>query len=93
MGHMKNIAIELQEQEEQERDFDWQRELSKDLEENPELLDPHNEWGLLDPLDFICDDADEHPEWEIDEEMSREELEKIESDAEIFQLQHEGYWD
>ena len=67
--------------------FDWQAAQRDDIEEL-ELLDPHNEFGLLD---FMECDADDHPEWEIDEELTNEELARIDSDAEIYDYRLNGY--
>lgn len=62
--------------------FDWQEEQRLELE------DPHNETGMLD---FMFQDSPEHPEWEIDEDMTSEELARIDSDAEIFDYRINGY--
>ena len=53
-----------------------------------ELSDPHNEYGLLD---FDHHDASDHPEWGIDEELTNEELARIDSDAEIYEYRMNGY--
>ena len=56
-----------------------------------EINDPHNEFGTLEFDDYPEYDAD----WwrEQDAELEREELERIESDADLFELQHNGYWE
>ena len=56
-----------------------------------ELNDPWNEWGTLDldqPQGIPAD-------WwkEQDAELEREELERIESRADLEELRHNGYWD
>lgn len=67
--------------------FDWQQEQERDERDNPDLFP---EW---DPLDFDENLVDEHPEWETDHDLTREELDRIERDAELEQLRHEGYWE
>ncbi len=68
-----------------------------------ELNDPWNEWGTAE-LDFERDQMDddlrnewieERDEWwrEQDAAMVREELERIEAQAEAEELRHNGYWD
>ena len=53
-----------------------------------ELEDPHNEFGLLD---FDASDTSEHPEWEIDNDLSPEYLAKLDSDAQIADYRMNGY--
>jgi hypothetical protein len=53
-----------------------------------ELEDPHNEFGLLD---FDNRDSSEHPEWQIDDALTPQELARIDSDAEIYEYRMNGY--
>lgn len=57
-----------------------------------ELNDPWNEWGTAE-LDFEQDDPGEDTEWwrEQDAQMEAEELERIEIQAEMEELRHNGY--
>ena len=56
---------------------------------------PHDD--ELSPLDFdeFYPEYGDDVEWwrQQDEDMTREELERIESDAEKEELRHNGYWD
>ena len=74
-----------------------------------ELNDPWNEWGTWDrseaeelrfDMDQMNDDLrnewiEERDDWwrEQDAELEREELERIEVQAEAEELRHNGYWD
>ncbi len=67
-----------------------------------ELNDPWNEWGTAEELNFDAafeaqreDAIQERDEWwrEQDAAMVREELERIETQAEAEELRHNGYWD
>jgi len=57
-----------------------------------ELYDPWNELGSLD---FDQDDPGEDLNWWVhqDAELQREELERIETQADVEELRHNGYWD
>ena len=74
------------------------RELVKTLRDIAECqsCDPWNEFGTLDfdrecPEDHI-DWHEQREEW-IEERDTREELERIEEQAEAEELRHNGYWD
>ena len=67
-----------------------------------ELNDPWNEWETVEELNFDAafeaqreDAIQERDEWwrEQDAAMVREELERIEAQAEAEELRHSGYWD
>ena len=57
-----------------------------------ELNDPWNEFGTLD---FDSDCPTDDPNWwqDQDADMEREELERIETRADMEELRHNGYWD
>ena len=62
-----------------------------------ELNDPWNEWGTEqdDPTDDDREHWIEDRDWwqQQDQELEAQELERIEINAELEELRHNGYWD
>lgn len=62
-----------------------------------EINDPWNEWGTEkdDPTDDDRERWIEDRDWwqQQDAELEAQDLERIENDAEMEELRHNGYWD